>query len=77
MKRGKVMFDGKIQAYLNFNWSYEKEDKPTFDMSLNTDDVSFKVLDMSEDEVRELAKDLNDMLDLYMEVVEEEHNDST
>jgi len=63
--------DKKVEAYLEMDWNYLNDEPPIFTLSINSDNVSFKVIDISESEVRELMKDIEDMLSLYLEVVNE------
>ena len=70
------MSDPKVQAYLGMNWSYLEGDTPTFTISINTDEVSFQVIDVTESEIRELMKDIEEMLSLYLDVVKDHKDES-
>ena len=57
----------KVESYLNMDYLPDSE-KPTFDVVLSTGHCSFNVYEMSEEDIRELTKDILDQLELYLGV---------
>jgi len=46
----------KVQSYI------ETEDGKLFDVSFNTNEISFKILELTEDEIEELFQDIKDQI---------------
>lgn len=57
----------KVESYLQINFT-PKSEYPLFDLSFNVDDATFRVLDLTEGEIEEIIRELQDMLELLMGV---------
>ena len=55
----------KVEPYLEMNF-LPTDEEPTFDLSFNTDNISFKILELSENDIKEIIQELQDMLELMM-----------
>lgn len=60
------IFDS-IQPYLSANYT-PKDKEPLFDLSINTDNCSFEILELRAEDIRNLLKDIEDQLELHLEV---------
>jgi len=57
----------KLEPYLEINFT-PKSKYPLFDLSFNVDDATFRVLDLTEGEIEEIIREIQDMLELLMGV---------
>jgi len=60
------MKEVRIQPYLSANYSKEGNVE-NFDVSFNHGDISFEVLEMTPEEIRQLTQDILDQLELLLE----------